>query len=54
MLPLSLACIHPVINISPLKHYCRTIVPLPDPVLVEGLEGFETDCILDQYTGDWK
>ena len=47
MLPLSLACIHQVIYFIQLQHYCGTIVPLLDPVLLEVLAEFKVDWILD-------
>ena len=40
-LPSSFHRIHPVINVSQLKCYCGTIVPPPDPVVIDGLDEYE-------------
>ena len=45
-LPLSLSRIHPVVNVSQLKRYRGTIIPPPDPVLIDGLEEYEVEHIL--------
>ena len=39
--------IHPVINVSQLKRYRRTIVPPPDPVVIDGLAEYEVAQILE-------
>ena len=36
-----------MINVSQLKRYHGTIVPPPDPVLIEGLEEYEVAQILE-------
>ena len=46
-LPSSFHRIHPVINVLQLKCYCRTIVPPPDPVVIDGLDEYEVAQILE-------
>ena len=46
-LPSSFHRIHPVINVSQLKHYRGTIIPLPDPVVIDGLAEYEVAQILE-------
>ena len=46
-LPSSFHRIHPVINVSQLKCYRGTIVPPPDPVVIDGLDEYEVAQILE-------
>ena len=46
-LPSSFHRIHPVINVSQLKCYRGTIIPPPDPVLIDGLAEYEVTQILE-------
>ena len=46
-LPSSFHRIHPVINVSQLKRYRGTIVPPPDPVVIDGLDEYEVAQILE-------
>ena len=46
-LPLSFHCIHPVINVSQLKCYNGTILPPPDPVVINDLDEYEVTQILE-------
>ena len=36
-----------MINVLQLKRYCGTIVPLPDPVVIDGLDEYEVAQILE-------
>ena len=46
-LPLSFHRIHPVINVLQPKCYHGTIVPPPDPVVIDGLDKYKVAQILE-------
>ena len=45
-LPNSLHLLHPVFNISILKPYCRTVIPPPNPIQIDGDLEYEVAKIL--------
>ena len=45
-LPISFRLLHPVFNISILKPYCRTVIPPPNPIQINGDLEYEVAEIL--------
>ena len=47
--------LHCIFNVAVLKQYRGSIIPPPDPIEVEGLEGFEvSDILAHRHSGRRK